>query len=67
MLFRGGASSGGTLPALSVVAAGILAGVLALRRPLWPVRLAGRFVEIAAPLAAPLVVPMLVRGVRRTR
>lgn len=48
-----------TMPVLSIAAGAALVGVFLLRRRLWPLRLAGRFVE----LAAPVVVPVLLRRI----
>jgi hypothetical protein len=47
------------LPLLPIVAAGAVAGFLLMRRSVWPLRVAGRFVE----LAAPAMVPALMRRV----
>jgi hypothetical protein len=52
-------SGGGTFPLLPVIAAGAVIGFLLLRRSTWPLRMATRLVE----LAAPVMVPMLVRRV----
>jgi len=51
--------NGATMPVLSIAAGAALLGVYLLRRRLWPLRLAGRFVE----LAAPVVVPVLLRRI----
>jgi hypothetical protein len=48
-----------SLPLLPVVAVGAIAGFLLMRRSVWPLKMAGRFVE----LAAPAMVPALVRRV----
>jgi hypothetical protein len=50
-----------SLPVLAVVAAGAAIGFLLFRRSVWPLRLAGRVIE----LAAPAMVPVLVQRVRR--
>jgi len=56
----GRAGNGASMPVLSIAAGAALVGVFLLRRRLfWPLRLAGRFVE----LAAPVVVPVLVRRI----
>ena len=51
--------NGATMPVLSIAAGAALVGVYLLRRRLWPLRLAGRFVG----LAVPVVVPVLLRRV----
>lgn len=52
-------ANGATMPLLSIAAGAALVGVLLLRRRLWPLRLVGRVVE----LAAPVVVPTFVRRI----
>lgn len=48
--------NGATMPLLSIAAGAALVGFLLLKRRLWPLRLAGRFVELAAPVVAPVLV-----------
>jgi hypothetical protein len=47
------------MPAIAIAAGVAVAGFYLLRRRLWPLRFAGRFAE----LAAPVVVPILVRRI----
>jgi hypothetical protein len=44
------------LPLLPVVAAGAVVGFLLMRRSVWPLRMAGRIVELAAPAMVPALV-----------
>jgi hypothetical protein len=41
------------LPLLPIVAAGAIAGFLLMRRSSWPLRAAGRLIELAAPAMVP--------------
>jgi hypothetical protein len=53
----GDLGNGVKLPVLAIVAGAALAGLFLLRRRLYlPMRLAGRFVELAAPVVVPAVV-----------
>jgi hypothetical protein len=42
-----------SLPLLPIVAAGAVVGFLLMRRSVWPLRMASRFVELAAPAMVP--------------
>jgi hypothetical protein len=44
------------IPLLPIVAAGAVVGFFLLRRSVWPLRMAGRFVELAAPAMVPVFV-----------
>jgi hypothetical protein len=60
----GDLGNGVKLPVLAIVAGAALAGLFLLRRRLYlPMRLAGRFVELAAPVVVPAVVRRIA-GVR---
>ncbi len=50
-----------SLPVLAVVAAGALIGFLVFRRSVWPLRLAGRVIELAAPAMVPVLVQRVLR------
>jgi len=51
--------NGAKMPLLSIAASAAMVGVLLMSRRLWPLRVAGRLVG----LAAPVVVPALVRRI----
>jgi hypothetical protein len=55
--------NGAGAPVLSIAAGAALIGAFfLLRRRLWPLHLAGRFVELAAPVAVPLLVRRIIAG-----
>ena len=55
--------NGAKLPVLAILAGAALVGLFLLRRRLFlPMRLAGRFVELAAPIVVPAVVRRIAGG-----